>query len=115
MTLPVWPAGLPQRPQRVGYNESLAWPVIETAMDVGPPNQRPRQSSGWRLVNAVYRMTAAEYQTFVAWYDTTLGLSFTLPDPAYGGSTVTAQLTAAPQCTREGPAWSVSLSLRVFA
>jgi|GEM_PF-1988311 hypothetical protein len=74
MANPVWPAGVPSKPQLSGWGiESLAGELLETDMQGG--NTRARRQFADRIAVMPYSilMSAAQYQTFVAFLLNDLG------------------------------------------
>lgn len=60
MSLPVWPAALPARPLREGWQETSADGVDRDASEVGPGLSRPRALLDWRRIEARYKLSAAQ-------------------------------------------------------
>lgn len=73
MPNPVWPSTLPQFVEIPGYDETLPFPIIRTAPDMGPAKQRREFTSApttFSLTTDV--MTAAQQAIFEAFYFDTL-------------------------------------------
>lgn len=85
MPTPVWPAGLPQRPQRQGYDEKPVSQTIGSPVDRGAAKQRRRFTGRVARLALPFKMTTAQLrETFEPFFYETLGggsLAFAIPDP----------------------------------
>jgi len=91
MSIPVWPASLPQRLLIKSYSESPADVLLRTSMDFGPAKVRRRGTAGPRPVSGSIIVTAAELATFKTFFNTTLlggSLRFRWRDPIISGQTM---------------------------
>ncbi|MFG1267632.1 hypothetical protein V5F40_06680 [Xanthobacter sp. DSM 14520] len=88
MSIPVWPADLPQRVLVDGFSAGVADGRIRQKMDAGPPKMRRRTSAAVRPVRARVRLDrdgVARLNRF--WEEDTAGgvLPFWFPDPLLDG------------------------------
>lgn len=116
MSLPVWPAGVPSRPIADTMSRRPKPTIIAFGTETGSGKRRRRSQPRASLVSATIRMTPAERDAFVTFFQTTLadGASpFTLSDP-WGGGTLTFVFDAADPWA-EKPAgqtrWDISVKL----
>ena len=82
MPAPVWPATLPQKPLREGYDPRPQEALVRTPMEDGYEQARRQRLSIWHETSARYRMTPAQVATFKAFWknDLNAGAStFTMP------------------------------------
>ena len=117
MAIPTWPASLPQKPLRDGFEESLAINTIATPMDAGPGKTR-RRSAAQAPFPCTFVMTAtqlAALETFIR--DDLLGVRrFNFPHPRTGS---TIEVRVVPDesgryyssSNAGGQYWHVGLSL----
>lgn len=122
MAIPVWPASLPQIPLLEGLTvEELAPDVQRTEFDDGPARIRRRGFFDRAIVGHRYRMSAAEFTTFQAFFRDDLATGarrFTMPifkpHPTTPLRNRTVQLAAKPAVEMRGTYVFVSLSLTVW-
>ncbi|MCK7615176.1 hypothetical protein [Roseibium sediminicola] len=68
MVLPVWPATVPDAPQRPSYRVSQPFNQNDiTDMEAGNSRDRPRGTVQYRIVEQSIRMTQTEYAAFEAY------------------------------------------------
>jgi hypothetical protein len=72
MTTAVWPAGLPQRVLVNGYQERAPKIMSRTPMDAGIAKARRRFTAAPKLVDCQFRMTSAQVDTLMAFFNDTL-------------------------------------------
>lgn len=62
--MPTWPASLPQKPQKDGYNETAPTPkIIRSQMGNGKEKVRRRTTSGVAKMSCTFNMTDAQTDT----------------------------------------------------
>lgn len=89
MAYPVWPAGLPQTPDRDQWEEAPQPNIISFTPEVGPPISRRRGTARTYLVSGAFFFTDADLATFWSFWEDDLrdgALSFTLAHPVTGTS-----------------------------
>jgi len=64
MSVPVWPASLPQRPLGEGFAEQPPELVVRSPMDTGPAKVRRRSTAGVSKLQMVFRLTPTQLATF---------------------------------------------------
>jgi hypothetical protein len=67
-----WPASLPAFVDQQGYSETLPDVNIESPMEAGPPKVRPRTTVNWTPFTMSMRLTRAQYDVFVGFFNGTL-------------------------------------------
>ncbi|HLS19390.1 MAG TPA: hypothetical protein VK090_06235 [Paracoccaceae bacterium] len=72
MTIPVWPASLPQAPLVAGLTIGDDDAVLRTSMDAGPATRRNRFTAITQSAGASILLTGAQLATFNAFYRDTL-------------------------------------------
>ncbi len=96
----VWPPSLPQFVEIDGYDETLPFPVLRTAMQTGPAKQRRTSTAAETPIAFVTDvMTAEQAATFEAFYLVTLltgALPFDWVHPRTQ-QTMTYRFTAGPK------------------
>lgn len=117
MTMPIWPAGLPQAPLVNQYQETLADTAIRTKMDQGPAKTRQRTTAGTTDIVVSYLLSRAQTQLLDDFFLTELGggsLGFTYPHPRREVP-VTARFRKPPQlAARNGQYYTVRLELEIL-
>jgi len=116
MSVPEWPASLPQDMFLEGYKQSFADGMERSKMDVGPAKVRRRSSSGPAPLNCITYLTRDQFPTFDEFYNETLlggSLRFSWVHPVYG-TAVEMRFTAVPSWIFEGKDLKVTLSLEVL-
>ena len=109
MSIPTWPATLPQRLLLSGYSESPANVLSRTSMDMGPAKQARRGTAGVRPVNGKQIQTKTQLTALLTFYNTTLlngSLRFSWVEPL-------SSTTAAEMRFTEVPTWD-ALSSNLF-
>lgn len=89
MTIPSWPAELPQLVLQDGYQETMPNTRLRTQMDQGPAKVRRRFSAGVRPFSLLLDMSSAQVAIFDTFYNTTLeggSLSFSWKHPRTGAN-----------------------------
>jgi len=79
-----WPATLPQKVEKNGYQEIVPDARIRTPMDMGPAKVRRRFTAQVRMIMLQMTMTESQVSTFDQfWREETAGgsLPFEFPDP----------------------------------
>lgn len=103
MSLPSWPAGLPQF-FLLGFSESQAPNYIEGGVDVGIPRTRKRYTAPLRNFSSVsFRVTPAQRVILDNFYATYGGSEWEYTDPADLETTIVCKFTAGPQYTYSVP------------
>lgn len=72
MSIPAWPAALPQSPLLSSYEEQLGRGVLRTAMAQGPAKVRRDVSIAPYTINVGMWLTEAQTAIFDTFYNTTL-------------------------------------------
>lgn len=89
MALPVWPAGLPQIPERPGYDRRPRPSILVFPTEVGAGKRRNRSSIRIKSVTVIFNIDLAQIGTFETFFDITLGEGskpFTMKDPLDGAT-----------------------------
>lgn len=73
MTIPTWPASLPQAPLERGLEESWPRNVARSQMDVGPPKTRRRSSLDFRRLTVSLWLTGEQVATLDSFIRNDLG------------------------------------------
>jgi len=84
----IWPASLPQLPNRENFSDVPQDTTIRSPMD-GSTKQRPRFTAQPHDVTEQYTITKAQVDTFLVFHESNLtngALQFTKPDFLYGGT-----------------------------
>jgi hypothetical protein len=117
MSVPSWPATLPQDLFQDGYSEALPNNLLRSPMDVGPAKVRRRMTSATKLLQGMQRMTPAELAEFIAFYEGSLlsgVLRFAWKRPL-GGAAVEMRFTEPPSWTAiSGECCEVSMRLEIL-
>lgn len=82
-----WPATLPEKPERDGYNEDVTPNVSSFDPDVGPPTAWRRSTLDGRKIRMSFVFTNSQRDTFLTFYRSTLfdGVRpFLWTNPSYG-------------------------------
>lgn len=99
MSLPVWPAALPQQMLREGYTQDEANNAIHSDPELGPSLSRRRTTVNSGKVSGQFYMTTSEYETvLLPFFRNTLKevLPFSLPKPAAESGTITVKFKSPP-------------------
>jgi len=115
--MPTWPASLPQRPLKDGFQRQLGDAVVRSNPEHGPEQIRRRFTASEDTIAAQYKLTAAQWQTLLTFYKTTTkhgSLAFDWPDPMDGLNTVSVTFAEPPQIqrTRGADRYYVNVQLR---
>jgi hypothetical protein len=121
MTIPAWPAGVPQTALRGSIEvPQTAEPPLRSDMNSGTTRQRRKYSLRIARYSMKIVMTSAQCATFRTFHETTLGdgaARFTM-DLSFNGAIVnrTCQFVEPPRYSPLGPGnMEITLSLRVEA
>ena len=117
MSVPVWPAELPQQLFVNGYSQSFAETTIKSDMDAGPAKVRRRFTAGVEPVSGTMLLTETQLgylRTFFV--DTLLGgsLRFSWTKPPAHSTACEMRFTAPPSWTKVEGDYEVNLSLEVL-
>ena len=117
MSVPVWPAELPQQLFVNGYSQSFAETTIKSEMDAGPAKVRRRFTAGVEPVSGTMLLTETQLgylRTFFV--DTLLGgsLRFSWTKPPAHTTACEMRFTAPPSWTKVEGDYEVNLSLEVL-
>ncbi|MBS7538355.1 hypothetical protein [Ancylobacter lacus] len=88
MSVPIWPASLPQRMDREPFQRQLASGRRLSRSDAGPPGSRLRYSQAARPISGGFLMTSAQLTRFWRFWDDEIGqgaLPFWLPNQLVDG------------------------------
>ena len=91
MAIPSWPANVPADPLLDSMGRRPKPAIIAFGTETGSGKRRRRAQPRAHLVSATLRLTTAQRDAFVGWFQTTIkdgALPFTLTDP-WGGGTMT--------------------------
>lgn len=117
MTLPIWPADLPQAPLVSSYQETLPETAIRTKMDHGPAKLRQRTTAGTTDIVVSYLLSRTQVQTLDDFFLTELSggsSGFTYPHPRREVP-VTARFRKPPQLSaRSGQYYTARLELEIL-
>jgi len=118
MSIPAWPATLPQVIWAEGFGESPADVLLRTSMDVGPAKVRRRSTAGVRPVTGKLKVTSAELDTFLVFYVTTLlngSLRFSWTEPRDGTTPVEMRFAELPEISAIEPGiYETGLKLEIL-
>ena len=93
MVLPVWPAGIPNAPQRDTFRIPRPFnPPVATEFEAGNTRDRPRGTVQFRVVDMDIRMTPVQFALFDAFVTEDLAMGtkrFTMP--VWNGSAMEAK------------------------
>lgn len=112
-----WPATLPQRPLREGFQEQTVDILLRSPMDAGPPKTRPRYRSAPRDFALPMVLTTAQRATLETFYETTLNFGVDPFDWVHPVEETSAELMfiARPGYTSvAGGFWRTLLQLRIW-
>jgi hypothetical protein len=106
MSIPDWPATLPQNILIPGYGESLPDTNVKASMDVGPAKVRRRATAAVRPVSGQLVLTLAQLGDFKDFYNDDLlngSLRFAWVDPYDGTTAVEMRFTEVPSWSAQDP------------
>lgn len=121
MTMPIWPADLPQDLDRRNYRERLPDNLRRSSVDAGPEKRRQHTTSNVRFIDGQILMTGAEWKRLKYFVEVDLqsgvrAFVFPNPDRETEGepATITVSLRQPPSRTNPGgDNYWVSLRLQV--
>lgn len=111
-----WPVTLPQAFKVGSYVPGIADNKLSTPMDQGPAKSRRRAVIPSRIDRGSIDVTATEWATLRAFYETTLKsgtLQFTMFDPL-GGADREVRFASPPEASQNGLRFVVSLQIEVL-
>lgn len=117
MTIPIWPATLPQQLEVNAYSESVPNLTIASQMDAGPAKVRRRLTAGVRPVHGQITLTTAELRSLVAFYKDDLSggaLRFLWKDPIEPETDVEMRFVDPPSWVCTDGLYCVSVSLEIM-
>jgi hypothetical protein len=88
MTIPIWPASLPQRLLLSNYSEALPDSRLQSKTDVGPPKSRRRTSSAVAPLTGEFHVNRDQWRTLIAFWNVITdggNLPFMFPDQTFDG------------------------------
>lgn len=118
MSAPVpWPAGVPAKLQRSGYQRDPQDVVQRLRVDGGPPLRRLTDGAISQRVRGVLSLSEAEAALFEDWRQSDLDLgarrfTWAVPDT---GAAVVARFSAQPDLSRFGVRWRYSVDIECEA
>ncbi len=119
MSNPLWPATLPAFVLQQGYQETVVDGTIETPVDAGPVKLRRRWTGDNTLITWSVGMTPSQYDTFLAFFKTTLAwgsLPFDWVQPRSQAVTTFRFRKPAPKMTMDSPMqYTVQMNVEVVA
>lgn len=116
MTVPSWPADLPQEFLQDGYSEEGADNLLATNVSVGPAKVRRRTTANVRPITGSMMMLEAQYQTFIDFVIDDIkdrAIAFTFPNP-HGGSPLLVRMRQPASVSSVGVDWRVQIGLEVL-
>jgi hypothetical protein len=115
MTVPTWPADLPQNFTASSFNLEGPDNVMRSENSVGPAKVRRRTTSNvWKESGELF-MTAAQYSAFLTFLASILdgAKAFTFPSQVTGTGEL-VRMTAPHKARSVAAYWYVSLSLEIL-
>lgn len=112
-----WPVTLPQSPLLAGYKEDPVDSRIRSSVDAGAQKVRNRYTANVINVTEQYWLTEAQYNTFIDFYEDTLGNgaeSFSKPHPFRIGTKLYRFLSPYSQMNSSGNFYQVQLNLEIL-
>ncbi|MBX4884046.1 hypothetical protein HJA90_10670 [Rhizobium bangladeshense] len=116
MTVPSWPATLPQAFLKDGYSEEEADNLLASNVSVGPAKVRRRTTSDVYPITGSMMMSEAQRQIFRSFVQADTkdrAIAFTFPDP-HGGSALLVRMRQPPSYAAIGISWRVQIALEVL-
>jgi hypothetical protein len=116
MTVPVWPATLPQYFLRDGYSETDPDNLISSDTSIGPAKLRRRSTSAIRPIAGTIVVTEAQYAIFQSFRANDIksgALPFTFPDP-HTRAAILVRLHGPPTYSVDGKDWHIGIALEVL-
>lgn len=118
MSVPAWPAALPQTLFVGGYGQTYPNVTIKSDMDAGPAKVRRRFTAGVEPVSGTMLMDATELAALDTFYNTTLlggSLRFSWTKPPAHSVACEMRFTEPPTWTAIEPGmYQVSMSFEVL-
>jgi hypothetical protein len=117
MSVPAWPATLPQNMLAQGYKGALPNNQLRQPMDVGPAKVRCRGTVAVTPVSGRILVTPTELATLITFYETTLldgTLRFSWVQPEDGTTAVEMRFTESPTWSWVDGYFEVALSLEIL-
>ena len=117
MSIPIWPATLPQTLLLQGYGESPGENQLRSPMEVGPAKVRRRATSAPRKVTGSLYLSASQLDDFKTFYNTTLlsgTLRFTWDDPTDTGTTVEMRFSEVPTWSAQETLFELSMTIEIL-
>jgi hypothetical protein len=118
MSIPAWPATLPQVIWAEGYGESPADVLLRTSMDTGPAKVRRRSTAGVRPVTGKIKLISSELDIFLEFYNTTLlsgSLRFSWTEPRDNSIPVEMRFAELPEISAIDPGtYEVGMKLEIL-
>ncbi len=116
MTVPSWPAGLPQAFLKDGYSEEGADNLLASNVSVGPPKVRRRTTSNVEPITGSMKMTESQLAMLKGFVKNDIrdrSVAFTFPDP-HGGSPLLVRMRQPIASSPMGIEWRVQVALEVL-
>lgn len=116
MTVPSWPASLPQVFLRDGYDAQGADNLIASSVSIGPAKVRRRTTAAVKPLSGSMTVSEAQYQTLVDFVENDIAdrsKAFTFPDP-HGGSPLLVRMTQPIKEASVGADWRIQIILEVL-
>ncbi|MDH6273570.1 hypothetical protein M2311_003660 [Rhizobium leguminosarum] len=116
MTVPSWPAELPQAFLKDGYSEEDADNLLASNVSVGPAKVRRRTTSNVQPITGSMEMSEAQRQAFKSFVKNDIkdrSKAFNFPDP-HGGSPLLVRMRQPASYTPIGIIWRVQIGLEVL-
>lgn len=118
MTIPAWPATLPQNLLVDGFQNSPPDLILRSSMEVGPAKQRRRATAGVRPVQGKIIVNETQLAEFIEFFDDDLlsgSLRFSWVDPLDGATAVEMRFTEVPPWTPVDPGiYEIVMSLEIL-
>lgn len=115
MSNPVWPPGLPQYPDKSGYQETGGGLVVEVETDSGVMMSRRRYKAVPEQLQLRFMLTSSELDTFLAFYRVTIDYGAQVYDWTHPrtGAAITCRMRPRPQWSPVGGRWYVTFSVAI--
>lgn len=116
MSIPVWPASLPQAFDSDAYQETPPNLAVSTDMDIGPAKRRRRFSAGVIAIKgAIKPLTKEQSETLVSFYldglQSVLRFSWTHPRT---GDAAEFRFRAPPEISSRGATYIATIDLEIL-
>ncbi|MBB3591730.1 hypothetical protein FHX08_002074 [Rhizobium sp. BK529] len=116
MTVPVWPATLPQVFLRDGYDAQGADNLIASSVSIGPAKVRRRTTAAVKPLSGSMIMSSTQFQVLVDFIENDIAdraKAFTFPDP-HGGAPLLVRMTQPIKEASVGADWRIQIVLEVL-